>query len=185
MRITPLDPPFPDDVAPTLAKMMPGGVPPIALFRTFAHNPAMTHGVHAWGSYYLSRQSSLDLRTRELVIDRTAARCGCEYEWGVHITFFAERVGLTEDQVRSLAVGGAADPCWTDERDRLAIRLVDELHETSTLGDELWRRLSDAFEVPQLLDMMLLTGWYHAISYVARGADLDFEPGAARFADVG
>jgi alkylhydroperoxidase/carboxymuconolactone decarboxylase family protein YurZ len=185
MRIQPLEPPFPDDVAPTLARMMPGGLPPIALFRTFAHNPAMTDGVHGWGSYYLSRRSSLDLRTRELVIDRTTARCGCEYEWGVHIAYFAERVGLTPEQVRSLTVGGPGDPCWTDERDRLTISLVDELYETSTVGDDLWRRLADAFPVPQLLDMMLLTGWYHAISYVARGVDLDPEPFAARFADVG
>jgi alkylhydroperoxidase family enzyme len=30
---------------------------------------------------FLSRQLSVDVRTRELVIDRVSARCGCDYEF--------------------------------------------------------------------------------------------------------
>ncbi len=58
MRIQPLEPPFADEVGPVLERMMPAGMRPIALFRTFAHNPAMTNGINDWGSYYLSKQSS-------------------------------------------------------------------------------------------------------------------------------
>jgi len=184
MRIEPLEPPFEEPVGTVLERMMPPGIPPIALFRTFAHNPAMTAGVNAWGSYYLTKQSSLTMRTREIVIDRVTARCVCEYEWGVHIAFFAEKVGLTDDQVRSLTFGSPADSCWDDPADRLAIELVDELHDTSTIGDDLWSRLTAEFESPQLLDMMLLAGWYHAISYVARATEVPLEAFATRFADV-
>ena len=183
MRIEPLEAPFDEPVGSTLERMMPPGVPPIALFRTFAHNPAMTAGVNAWGSYYLSKQSSLTMRTREIVIDRVTARCGCEYEWGIHIAFFAERVGLTDDQVRSLTFGSPADACW-EVPDRLAIELVDELHDSSTISDDLWARLAQEFTTPQLLDMMLLAGWYHAISYVAQAAQVPLEDFAARFTDV-
>ena len=183
MRITPLEPPFDDEIGVVLERMMPPGIPPIALFRTFARNPAMTAGINGWGSYYLTKQSSLPMRTREIVIDRATARCECEYEWGIHIAFFAERVGLSEVQVRSLTFGAPSDPCWVDAADRLSIGLVDELHDTSTISDGLWSHLDEVFTTAQLLDMMLLAGWYHAISYVARGADLDLEPFAARFAD--
>ena len=145
MRITPLEPPFDADVGPLLERMMPPGVPPIALFRTFAHNPAMAAGVNAWGSYYLTKQSSLAMRTREIVIDRVTARCDCEYEWGIHIAFFADKVGLTPDQVRSLTFGSPTDVCWEDPADRVAIELVDELHDTSTVGDDLWSRLTAVF----------------------------------------
>ncbi|HEV7760231.1 MAG TPA: hypothetical protein VGO78_14620 [Acidimicrobiales bacterium] len=31
------------------------------------------------------------MRDREIVIDRTCARCGCQYEWGVHVAFFGDR----------------------------------------------------------------------------------------------
>ena len=184
MRIAPLTPPYDGAVGRMLERMMPPGYPPIALFRTFAHNPAMTAGVNAWGSYYLTKQSSLPLRIRELVIDRTTARCGCEYEWGVHIAFFGDKVGLTDDQVTSLAFGSSRDACWETAADRRTLELVDELHDTSTISDDLWCGLTDEFDTPQLLDMMLLTGWYHAISYVARAVQLDPEPFATRFDDV-
>lgn len=181
MRIEPLEPPYADDVASVLERMMPPGVPPMALFRTFANNPAMTYGVNAWGSYYMSKQSSLDLRTREIVIDRATARCDCEYEWGVHIAFFAERVGLTDAQVRSLTFGRADDECWDRDRDRLVIELVDALHDNATVDDDLATRLAAEFSPAQQLDIMLLTGWYHGISYVARSANLAPEDFAARF----
>ena len=38
-RLAPLDPPYAEGVAETLAAMMPPGMPPLALFRTIAHNP--------------------------------------------------------------------------------------------------------------------------------------------------
>ena len=60
------------------------------------------------------------MRDREIVIDRVCARCGCEYEWGVHVAYFAGRVGLTIAQVASLTFGGSDDPCWTDEREPAA-----------------------------------------------------------------
>src|SRR4051812_48552776 len=123
-RIPPLEAPFPDEVDALLTRMMPSGVEPIALFRTFAHNREMTRTMHEWGSYELSRRLSLTMRDREIVIDRTCARCGCEYEWGVHVASFAERVGLGVDQVRSLTHGSPDDPCWEAERDRLLIRAV-------------------------------------------------------------
>jgi hypothetical protein len=42
-------------------------------------------------------------------------RCGCSYEWGVHVAFFAERVALTPEQIRATVHGTAHDPAWSDE----------------------------------------------------------------------
>ena len=184
-RIPPLEPPYEPDVDAQLRSMMPPGVPPIALFRTFARNMPMTEAMGPWGGYELSRKLSLTLRDREIVIDRTCARCGCEYEWGVHVAFFAERAGLDAAQVLSLTHGNAADACWTDERDRLLIRAVDSLHDSADIDNALWSDLAATFGGQQLLDLLLLTGWYHAISYVARAARVPLEPGAPTFATVG
>ena len=41
------------------------------------------------GSFLLSKRYALSLREREIVIDRVCARCGCAYEWGVHVAAFA------------------------------------------------------------------------------------------------
>ena len=123
------------------------------------------------------------MRDREIVIDRTCARCGCEYEWGVHIAFFAERVKLTGEQVQSITHGVATDPCWTSERDQLLILTVDALCDRSDIDDELWATIAGVFTEQQLLDLLLLCGWYHAISFSARAARVPLESGAPRFAD--
>ncbi len=183
-RIAPAEAPYAPDVGEQLQRMMPSGVEPIGLFRTFVRNMPMATAMHGWGSYELGRHLSLPMRQREIVIDRTCARCGCEYEWGVHVLFFAGRVGLTADQTSSLVHGGPADACWTEPVERLLIELVDQLHETADVDERLWDGLRTHLSEAQLLDVLLLCGWYHAISFVANAARVDHEPGAPRFVDV-
>lgn len=177
-RIPPLDPPYPPEVEARLTAMMPPGVEPIRLFRTFVRNLPMTTAMAGWGGYELGRELSLTMREREIVIDRTCARCACQYEWAVHLTYFADRVELSAEQVISLATGGPQDPCWTDERDRVLIAACDGLHERADIDDEVWARLARQFTDDQLLDMLLLAGWYHAICYVANAARVEHEPRA-------
>ena len=85
--------------------------------------------------------ASLSKRQREIVIDRAPAWCGCEYEWGVHVAFFADAVGLSHEQVRSLTSGTPGDDCWEDPTERLLIEAVDSLHDISDIDDELFGRL--------------------------------------------
>ena len=183
-RIDPVCPPYSAEIAARLAAMMPPGVPPIRLFRTFVRNVPMTAAMNGWGSYELSKRLSLPMRDREIIIDRTCARCGCEYEWGVHVAFFAERAGLSAPQLTSLVHGSAGDSCWPGGRDRLLIEAADALHDTAGIGEDLWHRLARTFSQEQLLDLLMLAGWYHAVSFTANGARVVPEDGAPRFADV-
>lgn len=172
-----------DSEAPRIAlaaESLPEMGPPINLFKLFARNMAMAEAMTGWGSYELSKRLSLSMRQRELVIDRVTARCGAEYEWGVHVDYFGERVGLAPEQITSLAWGSPTDPCWSvDERSLLTA--VDELHDTCDVSDETWVALALTDE--QRLDLLLLAGWYHAISFVARAARVPLEACAPRFAD--
>jgi alkylhydroperoxidase family enzyme len=183
-RIVPLESPFEPEVSALLEPMMPDGVPPIALFRTFAHNRGLTKAMHPWGSYELSRRLSLPLRDREVIIDRTCARCGCEYEWGVHVAYFADRAGLDEAQITSLVHGGPEDDCWSEPRDRLLIRAVDTLHDTCDIDAGLWAELAVHFDDAQLLDLTMLCGWYHAIAFTARATRVPLEAWAPTFESV-
>ncbi|ORV60903.1 carboxymuconolactone decarboxylase [Mycobacterium fragae] len=183
-RIGALEPPYEPAVALQLQTMMPPNVPPIALFRTMVKNLPMTEAMTGWGGYELSRALSLSLRGREIVIDRTCARCGCEYEWGVHIAFFADKARLDRDQIRSLTHGSADDPCWTIDRDRLLIRAVDALCDHRDIDDALWETLSEEFGEREILDLTMLCGWYHAISFTARAARVPLEAGTPTFASV-
>ena len=42
-------------------------------------------------------------------------------------------------------------------------------------------RALPGFDEAQILDLTMLTGWYHAISFTARAARVPLEPGAPRF----
>jgi len=154
--------------------------PPIALFKLFARNVPMAEAMTGWGRFMLSKQLSVPMRIREIVIDRVTALCGAEYEWGVHVAYYGERVGLTHDQLRSLVSGTPEDPCWAPD-ERAVLQVVDQLHATSDVDDEAWTLLRTYFTDIQALDLLLLAGWYHAISFVARAARVPYEADAARF----
>jgi alkylhydroperoxidase family enzyme len=174
-RIEPLEPPYDKDTAAALELLGP----PIQLFRVLARRPELARGIAGWGRYYLSRRSALSLRQRELVIDRTTALCGADYEWGVHVAVFAEKAGLTTRQIAALGAGDATDGCWTDPADRAVIRAVDELHASYDLSDAVWAELVEAIGEDGALEVALLTGWYHAISFAVRALRLPLEPGTA------
>lgn len=178
-RIAPADAPYDAATAAALAAL--GG--DIALFRVFARRPERAQGLHGWGRYYLSRQSALGLRHRELVIGRTTVRCGAEYEWGVHVAVFARKAGLDDGQIRSLVAGGHQDPCWADPGDRAVIRAVDALCAAHDLTDAEWQELAGAVGEEAAVDLLLLCGWYHAVSFAARVLRLPQEPGTPAFSD--
>lgn len=183
-RISPVQPPYEGDIGYRLEAMMPPGVPPILLFRTFVKNLPMAEAMGNWGSYELSKRLSLPMRDREIVINRTCSLCGCEYEWGVHVAFFAERVGLTSEQITSLTHGVSTDACWSGPRDRVLIDVADALHDGCRIDDGLWATLSGELAEAEILDLLMLCGWYHAISFAANGVELPMEDGAPRFEDT-
>jgi alkylhydroperoxidase family enzyme len=162
--------------------MMPANAPvePLKLFRTFARNLPMSSAMEALGSYLLGREFSVGRREREIVIDRVSARCRCEYEWGVHAVAWGARAGLTAAQLAATVASGRVEEFWSPE-DRLLIRLVDELHDTAKISKNLWRELEQRWSPEQLLDLMLLAGWYHAICFIANGAQVEREEWGARF----
>lgn len=171
-RVSLVEPPYDEATAAALEALGP----PIALFRAFARRPDRASAVVGWGSYYLSRKLGLTLRQRELVIDRTTALCGADYEWGIHIAVFGDRVGLTGEQVESLAIGQPDDPCWTDPADRAVLHAVDGLYRHHDLSDEQWSSLVGAVGEDGAIDLILVAGWYCAISFVARSLRLPMEP---------
>jgi alkylhydroperoxidase family enzyme len=182
-RIPPLAPPYDETLQALLVRMTPPQAPNVlALFRVLAHNPALAERCLPWGGYLLGRKASLTLREREVVIDRVCARCGAEYEWGVHVAAFAQQAGFSAEQVRAIADPGADDACLT-ERDLLLVQAVDELHDTSHIGDALWRQLADRWSAAQLVELLMLAGWYRAISYVCNAAQVPLEAWGQRFAD--
>jgi 4-carboxymuconolactone decarboxylase len=165
-RLPPRVPPFPDDVQRALSRLMGPAqdIEPLALFRTLAHNEVLLERFRGLGTAMLGF-GHLPADERETIIHRTTARCGAEYEWGVHANLFAEPLGLDEDWLRATWSGKAEDPAFTP-RQSLLVRAADELHDQSVWSDAVWDELRAAYDDETLIEIVCLAGFYHVVSYL-------------------
>jgi alkylhydroperoxidase family enzyme len=175
-RIAPASPPLQPDIQESIDAVM-RGAPPLVLFTTMARDRRLFFKFFNSG---LLDRGNLTIREREIVIDRVTAGCGAEYEWGVHVSVYAEKAGLTEAQIASLVTGGPDDDCWSDE-DRVLIRLCDGLQQSCTVDDDVWMQLTAHHGDEAILELLLLAGTYQTVSYLVNGLRLPLEPGARRF----
>lgn len=163
-RIAPLNAPYAPATQQAFERIMPPGMAPLALFRTMAHNPRVLQRLFAGN---LLDPGSITLRERELIILRTCARCGCNYEWGVHAALFARAAELSEADIAATQVAGGSE---------LLMRAVDELHDSASISDATWQQLAARYQPDQLLEIIALTGYYHTISFIANGCRVAPEP---------
>ncbi|HWH33493.1 MAG TPA: hypothetical protein VNU01_12555 [Egibacteraceae bacterium] len=183
-RIAPVEPPYDAEVDAELGRWMPPGSPfePLQVFRVLARNLPLMQRMLPLGSGLLNHPS-VSHRDRELIIQRTCALAGAEAEWATHVFAFGKAVGITREQTASLVFGGPADACWTDERDRLVIELCDQLHATATVTPDLRGRLAREFDDGQVVELLVIAGWYRTFSYVVNGAGVTPEEFVPRFTD--
>jgi 4-carboxymuconolactone decarboxylase len=181
-RIAPLEPPYEPAIDAILKKWMPPGsaIGPLTLFRTLAVHDELASRMRPLGAGILGR-GRIEPRDREIVIHRTCARAGAEYEWGVHVLAYGKPLGLSDEQIAATVNGAADDPAWS-EHDALLVRVADELHDTCRVSDALWPTLTERFTDDQLLEIVVIAGWYRLLSYVINAARIEPEPWAARFA---
>ena len=175
-RLAPLEPPYAADVQASFDAIMPPGAPPLTLFR------ALATSARAWKKFRagsLLDRGPLSLRQRELVIDRVCARAGCEYEWGVHVAIFAEAAKLTPEEVA--ATTARLDPAQWSPEEAVLLAAVDALHDNNRWTDAEHAALAAHYSADQILEIILLCGFYRTVAYVCGGLDLELEPGAARF----
>lgn len=176
-RIEPLAAPYATAAGKDLKKMF-GAQKPLVLFTTMASSK------RAWSKF---RDGSLldgrliSLREREIIIDRTCARTECEWEWGVHVAMFAKKAGLTRSEIAETLRVPADLSKWSTNEAAL-ITVVDALHDRNTLSDSEFAALAAHYDSDQILEIIMLTGHYHTISYLAAGLALPLEDDAARFA---
>jgi 4-carboxymuconolactone decarboxylase len=176
-RIPPLDPPYSPETQKLFDLVIPAGMEPLKLFRTLARNGRIFPRFMRAG---VLDRGPVAIRDRELVIHRTTARCGSEYEWGVHVNAFARPLGLSEDVIEATLTASWRDPLWTPSQSAL-IRLCDELHDTASISDELWAELEQHFGADQIVELIYTAGLYHAVSFLTNGLRIELEDFGERF----
>lgn len=177
-RIAAATPPFAPDIASVLDRLTPSGVPPLVLFTTLARDERLFARFMGGG---LLDKGHLTLRQREIVIHRVTARCGSEYEWGVHMALFADRVGFTAEQRHALVHRNAESACWTEESERALIAYCDELTATCDVNDASWARLRAHLSDAAMIEVTMLCGFYRMVSYLTNALRLPNEAYAPGF----
>jgi 4-carboxymuconolactone decarboxylase len=137
---------------------------------TLAHHPRLFKRFTVFAGLFLSH-SVLPERDRELITLRCAHQFDSEYYFGHHVLLAAD-VLSPEEIVRT--VGPNAE--WSGF-DRRLLDAVDELAATANLSDTTWSDLADNYDHPQLLDLVMLVGFYKMTCQYVNTIGIEREPG--------
>jgi alkylhydroperoxidase family enzyme len=158
-----------------LAGLMGGG--DMNIFTTLARHPKLLKRWSAFGGTLLAG-GTLPARERELVILRTGANCRSDYEWGQHVRI-GKQAGVSDDEIKRVFEGPDADG-W-DDRDRTLLRAADELHTDSRISDETWAALASRYDDKQLIELLMVVGQYHLVSFTLNSLGVEREAGVEGF----
>lgn len=162
---------LPPEVAAQLGKAF-GETQPLNIFRTLAKAPKMLDAVQRMGGFLLSGKG-LPPREREIVVLRVGWRAGSEYEFGQH-TVIGRQAGLTDEEITRLTEDSLEG--W-DDGDRLLVAMADDLHADDKVSDLTWAGLAERWTETQLIELLVLAGFYRLISGFLNSAGVELEDG--------
>ena len=152
------------------------GAPAANIFTTLVRHPGLFRKWLPFGGKLLT--GKLPPRDRELLILRTGWRCGAEYEWGQH-TLIGRAAGLSDEEIERIKAGPEA-PGW-DPFDAALLKTVDELHDDGCISDATWAALAAGYDERQLIEVLMVVGHYHLVSFVLNSLGVQREPGVPGF----
>jgi len=164
-RLTPLDRADWSEAAVAAIGILPPHMQPppgesINSLSVLARHPKLARAYLEF-SLYLRFDASLDDRTRELLILRTAWIRGGGYELARHGRI-ARRIGFTDDELHRITAGSTADG-WTPA-EALLLLAVEELCADYTLTDATWAELIATFDEQQVMDVVMTVGAYDMLA---------------------
>jgi 4-carboxymuconolactone decarboxylase len=177
---TPRIPPLPetewDDKDRAVIEVSQGGVAGASnLFSTLVRHRRLFRRWTAFAGVLLT--GTLPARDRELAILRTGWLCQAPYEWAQHVGI-AGRAGITDEEILRVTEGpGAAG--WTTLESAL-LTATDELHADGCISDGTWAVLAAAYTDEQLVEVPMVIGQYHLVSFTLNSLGIQPEPGLPR-----
>ena len=140
---------------------------------TYLHNPTLTRNLLPF-ERFISSESSLPARDRELVILRTAWLCRSGYVWAHHADA-ARSAGFSDDELVRIAIGPEA-PGWSAV-EAAVLMAADELHVDSFISDATWSRLAAHYSNEQLADLVFTAAEFTMIAGTVNSLRIEIEPG--------
>ena len=158
-----------DEMEPGLAAVL-NGRPRLNLYRALAHAPGTAEAFVKLGA--AMRSGSLDPRLRELVILRVGALSRAAYEVHQHRQV-ARREKLSDEKAAAALFEGPADVL--DEAETLVLALVDSVVSGVKAPAYLYKTVSARMDPQQMIDLLMLTGFYMMVCRFLENAEIDIE----------
>jgi 4-carboxymuconolactone decarboxylase len=146
--------------------------PRINLFTMLAGAPALIGPTLRLGEAILTK-SDLDVVLRELAILHTARITGTEYEWVQHEAI-ARLVGIEDEKIDAVERGEVDGEPFT-ARESLALAIVGAVLDGGAPPEELVKRGESELGRAQLLELLIVAGYYAMLGGVMRAVRLDVD----------
>ena len=130
------------------------------IFKTLTNHPDLAKRWMVFANHVLGK-STLSPRDREMLILRIGFLCQAGYEWGQHVQISRD-LNMSDDEIRLCKTG--PDTPGIEEKDRLLLAAVDELHVDAHVSDATWAGLAEHFHTQQLMDIVFTVGQYNLVS---------------------
>jgi 4-carboxymuconolactone decarboxylase len=178
-RIRPLaDDELDDETSALLEEVRLPNAQAVNIFETLVRHPGLYRRWMPFAGKLLA--GKLPARDRELLILRTAWRCGSAYEWGQHVRL-AKMAEIGDEEIDRIAAGADA-PGW-DAFGATLVTAVDELHDDSCITDATWAALARRYDERQLIEVPMLVGQYHMLAFALNSLGVQREPGVPGLPD--
>ena len=102
--------------------------------------------------------------------------CQSPYAWSEHVRI-AQSQGIDHEDIQRVVDG--PDAAGWDGFEAAIVRAVDQLHSSGTIGDDAWQVLASRYSEEQLLELPMLAGLYHLVSWTQNSAGIQPNAGAA------
>jgi len=168
-------------VDPELAQILEGALThdgtPLNIFGVLGRHPKLLKRFNLLGGFLLNK-GLLPERERELVILRIGWNAQAKYEFGQH-TIIGKRCGLTDDEIAALT--RAPDAHTWSAGDRDLISMADELGADDCVSDATWERLASRWSEPELVELLVVAGFYRLVSGFLNSAGVQLDEGVPGF----
>jgi len=156
------------------AAVLPAGIPPLNLFRLWAHSPStLPHAISLGTACF--RDTSLTPFQRELVCLLNAKRLSCEYQCTQHIQI-AKAIGFTEGQIEALTSGNITSTVWS-ESEKALLAFVDEVISGPEVSDKVFEKARRCYSDQVLVEVVTMQGFYYSLARIATVFRVDLENG--------
>ncbi len=153
---------------------------PLNIFGVLGHHPKLLKRFNLLGGFLLNK-GLIPERERELVILRIGWNAQAEYEFGQH-TVIGRRCGLLDDEIVALTKA-PDDHAWSSG-DRALVGLADDLSAHDCVGDDTWRSLAERWNEAELVELLVVAGFYRLVSGFLNSAGVQLDEGVPGFPPI-